>query len=587
MPVIFGFVGFAVDGGQLMVARRAIQNAADAAALAAAQELPAGGVCDPACQARVLAAANHYSSVVNNGPPVTHACVGSSDTKCYVNPYNGSNQLVEVRLHETVNTLFTGILHMGNVFGVSARAVSGATPVISSSTTVIDGTTDPGTVINGNSIPGTTNGGTTITNATTNYGSTTSTIVGVTTDPSTSLGGGGVGFAMSRVCGDSSTPGAIDYSGAGAGTDTDGSAFVLGSFATNGGLTMSGNKPKKITSLYYDASGAGACPKPSTDSGTSNCTAIKWGNTTDSNNLCAKTLVDLNVNNTLPITWPVPLPTLPTLKTGPNAGTYDPSTDYPSKCVDPGTLSITGNGWAAGHGPGVYCVSGNVTLTFGGGNNGADVSGGDGYTFFALNGAQIATSGKATKARFYWPSACGARPTTRPDSYTCNAYGRTLWTNSGYDPQTLFYATYPTYNAQCAQSAICLNGQSGDLTGDIFAPNPTTFPPGPTQRGGTVSIAGGALSAGSGFIESWNLSISGNTGTYSGTGAPIVIPGGTHSTTVVTTSTTPTTINTPTTIAGTTVDGTTTPNTTVLGTTVAGTTNTFVTTSGTTIGLDE
>src|SRR5262249_25336068 len=153
----------------------------------------------------------------NNGPHVDHACSGGSDTNCYTTPYNGSDQRVEVRLHADVSTVFTGIMHLGNVFGVSARAVSGANPVVSTSTTVIPCATDPGTIINGTPIFGKTVPHQTITNVTTNYGTTTYATTVVTTDPDTSLGGGGVGFAMSRVCGDSGTPGAIDYAGAGAG----------------------------------------------------------------------------------------------------------------------------------------------------------------------------------------------------------------------------------------------------------------------------------------------------------------------------------------------------------------------------------
>src|SRR5262245_9490545 len=105
MPMFFGFVGLAVDGGKLLVERRSIQNAADAAALAAAQELPSSGACagpdttPGTCLYRVMTAADHYSFAVNKGPHVDHACVGGSDKNCYTTPYNGSNQLVEVKLH--------------------------------------------------------------------------------------------------------------------------------------------------------------------------------------------------------------------------------------------------------------------------------------------------------------------------------------------------------------------------------------------------------------------------------------------------------------------------------------------------------
>ena len=80
---------------------------------------------------------------------------------------------------------------------------------------------------------------------------------------------------------------------------------------------------------------------------------------------------------------------------------------------------------------------------------------------------------------------------------------------------------------------------------------------------GVGSVGGGSLSAGSGFIEAWNLKLAGNTGSYTGTGVPIVIPGGTH------TTTDPNTVST----------------ITYPGTTDPGSTQTI--TTGTTYGLDQ
>jgi hypothetical protein len=263
------------------------------------------------------------------------------------------------------------------------------------------------------------------------------------------------------------------------------------------------------------------CPNnpPTPPSATNQCTAVAWGDTTDSNNYCVQTLVNLNQNHTLPINWPVTPPTPPTPL--PAGATFNPSTDYPSKCANPWT-TVNGN-WATTHPPGIYCVSGaGTTLQFS--SNGIDLTSGDGYTFFALNGAKIAVSGNTLTLKYYWPSACGSRPTDR-SPFTC--FGRTI---GDYDPFTLLYSTYPSGDGACA---ICLQGQGGNLTGDIFAPKPDAFPPvpGPNQTGGLVSIGGGALSAGEGFIESWNLQIAGNTGSYRGTGTSIVIPGEVHVTT--------------------------------------------------------
>src|SRR5262249_20214232 len=154
---------------------------------------------------------------------------------------------------------------------------------------------------------------------------------------------------------------------------------------------------------------------------------------------------------------------------------------------------------------------------------------------------------------FYYPggNACPNDPrptTTHPASYVC--FGRTI---TNYDPQTLFYATYTSADGACA---ICLQGQSGNITGDIFATKPdVTFPPSLTQTGGLINVGGGALAAGRGFIESWNLKVAGNTGSYQGTGASIVIPGETHTTTdpsTVSTLVTPDT-TTPSTVQVTTV----------------------------------
>ena len=61
-------------------------------------------------------------------------------------------------------------------------------------------------------------------------------------------------------------------------------------------------------------------------------------------------------------------------------------------------------------------------------------------------------------------------------------------------------------------------GNTNSLSGDIFAPEPlNTAADSSTSRPG-VFIAGGALSAGSGFIETWWLKVQGNFGSYAGTG---------------------------------------------------------------------
>ena len=92
-------------------------------------------------------------------------------------------------------------------------------------------------------------------------------------------------------------------------------------------------------------------------------------------------------------------------------------------------------------------------------------------------------------------------------------------------------------------TAVCINGHNGVINGDVFATKPdVAFPPSLTQTGGTVFIAGGAVSAGSGFFESWSLLIQGNTGSYVGSG-PLV--GAELSTVTTTTPGSTTTTTTP------------------------------------------
>ena len=81
LPLLFAIVALVIDGSSLLAQRRSVQNAADAASLAAAQELPGSGVCagsplDPlTCQGKVKARADQYSQI-NGGPPLTGGASG-------------------------------------------------------------------------------------------------------------------------------------------------------------------------------------------------------------------------------------------------------------------------------------------------------------------------------------------------------------------------------------------------------------------------------------------------------------------------------------------------------------------------------
>ena len=389
MPLFFALMSLVVDGGNILVHKRNIQVAADAAALAMSQSInlaTSPATCPASCVDEGRAYAKKNGIDVDATSPSWHKCDDSADpahptdTNCWAFPYVNKNDLThphydqaEVRLRAHVTTFIAGVVGIYSA-NVSARAVGGANPVYGYSTT-------PGTTIQGTTVITTIPGGT-----------------HTTTDPDTISGGSGIAFAMSRVCN------AISYSGAGSGTwdqaianGQPGSASVLGAFATNGGVDFSGNAPKKMTWLGFDQTRCGPGSPASPPSGTSQCQARAWntppGSGTDSNNLCVQTLVNLNQNNTLPINWPLPPPPQPT----PKSGAWVPANDYFGKCIDLGSASISFT--TTGHPPGIYCISGaTTTLTL---SNVGDLTTGDGYTFFALGGATISVSGNTNKLKFY------------------------------------------------------------------------------------------------------------------------------------------------------------------------------------------
>jgi hypothetical protein len=144
LPMFFAMVALVVDGSRAFVETRAVQNAADSAALAAARDLkPAlDPSCDSACldavRASVVATAESYSG--QNGVTTSLVpCMQPSQSNCYTWPYNGSNAKVEVRLRKTIDALFGPVVGLaGGFFRPAARAVAGAAG-ITQPQCVIDG----------------------------------------------------------------------------------------------------------------------------------------------------------------------------------------------------------------------------------------------------------------------------------------------------------------------------------------------------------------------------------------------------------------------------------------------------------------
>ncbi len=128
MTVLVGFLALAIDVGMLFRAKRNMQIAADAAAIAGALDYKYNGSVSSA-QAAAEAAATA------NGVTTTGTCPISDLTKTYVcinippvyGPNAGSSGFVEALVNQPNQTIFMPMISHSSVMSVGARAVAGST----------------------------------------------------------------------------------------------------------------------------------------------------------------------------------------------------------------------------------------------------------------------------------------------------------------------------------------------------------------------------------------------------------------------------------------------------------------------------
>jgi hypothetical protein len=220
LPVLLGMGALALDVAHLFVEKRHTQNAVDAAALAAASQLPAYPVScsgpyttSGTCQYNVSQTVQQYS-VYNGGPNVPFApCVSASDTNCFVTT-DGTPTAparVQVRLQESTPTWFIGALGFGGPANVSSSAGAYAGP--QTQVNVIPGT--PGTV--------------------------------------TTLANDAAMFAMNPVCG--ANNGIVVGPSGGQGNN----AVVNGASISNGSVNINGNPSTHMTWVSYRKTSAADC----------------------------------------------------------------------------------------------------------------------------------------------------------------------------------------------------------------------------------------------------------------------------------------------------------------------------------------
>jgi hypothetical protein len=552
LPMFFSVCAFVVDGSNLMVHRRSIQNAADAAALAAAQELPIdGSVCSGPCQASVQARAEEYSIknyTSKNGDTATlHKCheipgpppklTDRDDTNCFATPYvdqNGSHpQLVYVRLEDAdVPEFFTNVIGIAGPFKVSARAsasrngvtqvnVNPGTPD-STSTSTIPGTpaqtiggekavafaysSDCGEGTGGNPFAAITWGGgaTSLTALATNGG------IWVTGTPgkhANHLALGKKGVHSPVECEDDGTPAGMDA------TNFPDVTLLVGKISSVDGKCRIGGTGAQCSPIEYPVTP----PNPAPPAG---CKSFNPTSSVISKQLAAKVVTlttasahGLAVGDTVVVSGVgspfdganITVSTVPSTTTFKYSLTGNPSNVPPTPVNPPGTVtkkitSVTiNNGWTTASGgsnpPGVYCIEGSQTSTtplIFSANGGTF----NGYTFYAPT-IQV-TSGNMTLIPPSPPA--GQRPVVLeaygndPDPSQCHLVGNTT------------------------ACAFIMSGNGNTIQGDIYAPNGTIW-----MNGGSASTGGSE-----GFMEAVKLIVSGNLATFLGSG-PLVgattIPG--------------------------------------------------------------
>jgi Flp pilus assembly protein TadG len=111
---LIGVVALSIDAGYLLAERRQVQNAADAAALAAARSALDNQPYVSIAQSYAKSNAGTTAQVTTNRPPVSGA-------------YAGNNNYIQVTITKPVTKFFVGAVYNGD-WSVSATAVAGLEP---------------------------------------------------------------------------------------------------------------------------------------------------------------------------------------------------------------------------------------------------------------------------------------------------------------------------------------------------------------------------------------------------------------------------------------------------------------------------
>ena len=549
MPLFFGMAAVVVDGTLAWVGKRSSQNAADAAALAAVQELKVlttpADLCDAVCAAAQgaapgLARAVAIDYIQRNGGPTTECPAGDPDAKnCYIinYPYRGPDGTgtadplrIEVKVRESTATFFGRFFGLGDgFFRPKARAVASAEGVTEGQCVYdepvdepaaeceIPGTPDrQGTPVQGDPVGHCINFDPPVDDPDQYYGA-------GCVAPTEHVGGtiGAVAFANSTDCTRDDGGAALQYQGAGGGQ--------IGALVTNGGIEVSGSpgQPKTIDYLSLGRLGQSVSDVPCYD------------NFQNGGDQIATINDPPVVGPYAPMAWPVTPPTPPTPPNGCSAASVLTQVATKSLSGTTAVLSTTVN-----HGLRVQPIADKFVVSIGDSR---------------FDGWHTLTDRTNTTITYTVPTA-GTVAANTPASGTVTATSQDVGINSDAWKNTHPAGIYcVTGTGSLSFSGVTLNGYTFFVAGDIgvnggtyscyqycdpFPSSPPTSGPLPTlffaggdiniqasdanltgyifatspEPAGNVTFAGGGNSGGKGFIEAQKVTFSGNLSSYTGAG---------------------------------------------------------------------
>jgi Flp pilus assembly protein TadG len=154
LPALLGMTGLVIDGGLLLATQRAVQNGADAGALAAAMELYRGSSSSSATSTATTFIQT-YNGLSSSTPPTINIPPTSG-------PYTNQTGYVEVIVSVPFTTSFIQMLGVNSNQTVGARAVAGFEPIAAGEGAIVLNPNVTGITLNGNNSRLIVNGGITV-----------------------------------------------------------------------------------------------------------------------------------------------------------------------------------------------------------------------------------------------------------------------------------------------------------------------------------------------------------------------------------------------------------------------------------------